>query len=146
MKKRIAKSAISKTFPFDVKKIKLKDISWDVDDAFTTLTLEKCNLPEIDNISNEKIGFGFYAYAGNSEAFLPKELDDIKNLPLSFNFINNGLNIGTEKCRFRVYLFNKENNRLLATTVDLPLNSKAQLKSILPLQPGTIAIELQSLE
>ena len=145
MKKRIAKSAVSKTFPFDIKKIKLKDIAWDVDDKFTTLTLEKCNLPYIDDIAEEKIGFGFYAFAGNSEAFLQKEIEDLKNIPLSFNFIKNGLNIGTEKCRFRVYLFNKDNNRLLATTVDLPLTSKAQQQSILPLQPGTIGNRIAEL-
>ena len=114
-------------------------------DKFTTLTLEKCNLPYIDDIAEEKIGFGFYAFAGNSEAFLQKEIEDLKNLPLSFNFIKNGLNIGTEKCRFRVYLFNKDNNRLLATTVDLPLTSKAQQQSILPLQPGTIGNRIAEL-
>ena len=78
MKKRIAKSAVSKNFPFDIKKIKLKDIAWDVDDKFTSLTLEKCNLPYIDVIAEEKIGFGFYAFAGNSEAFLQKEIEDRK--------------------------------------------------------------------
>ncbi len=146
MTKRIAKSAVAKTFPFDVKKIKLKDISWDVNDAYTTITLEKCNLPEIPEIPKENIGFGLYAYQGNSEAFLAKELDDLKNLPLSFNFIKNGLNIGIEKCRFRVYLFNKNNNKLLASSVDLPLTPKDQQQSMLQIFPGELGNRIAQLQ
>ena len=73
MKKKIAKSAVAKSFPFDIKKIKLRDVSWDVNEEFTTLTLEKCKVPFISNIPKEKIGFGLYAYEGNSEAFLGRE-------------------------------------------------------------------------
>ena len=35
MKKKIAKSAVAKSFPFDIKKIKLRDVSWDVNEEFT---------------------------------------------------------------------------------------------------------------
>ena len=146
MKKKIAKSAVAKSFPFDIKKIKLRDVSWDVNEEFTTLTLEKCKVPFISNIPKEKIGFGLYAYEGNSEAFLSKELDDLNNLPFSFNFIDNGLNLGIDKCRFRIYLFNKENNRIIATTVDLPLASKAQRQSMLQLQPGPIGNRIAELK
>ena len=146
MTRKIAKSAVAKTFPFNVKKIKLKDISWDVNDAFTIITLEKCNLPVIDNVPKENIGFGLYAYEGNSEAFLSQELHDLKNLPISFDFIKNGLNIGTEKCRFRVYLFNKEDNKLLATSVDLPLTQKEQLQSMLQIHPGDIGNRIAELQ
>ena len=146
MKRKIKRSAISKTFPFEIVKIKLKNIDWDVNEEFTTLTILECNLPTISNIPREKIGFGIYAYEGVSEAYLFIDLIDLPSSPISFNFIDNGLKVGTEKCRFRIYLFNKENNRIIATTVDLPLASKAQRQSMLQLQPGPIGNRIAELK
>ena len=146
MKRKIKRSAISKTFPFEIVKIKLKNIDWDVNEEFTTLTILECNLPTISNIPREKIGFGIYAYEGVSEAYLFIDLIDLPSSPISFNFIDNGLKVGTEKCRFRIYLFNKDDNKLLASSVDLPIVQKAQRESLLQILPGKLGNRIAELK
>tara|TARA_B100000212_G_C27381659_1_gene537381 strand:- start:1135 stop:1938 length:804 start_codon:yes stop_codon:yes gene_type:complete len=136
--KKFKKSAISKTYPFPVQKIKLADIDWEINKEFTTLILKKCKLPYLEKFNNEEVGFAIYAYEKTSEASLFLPLNKLGEFPIYFDFFKKGLRIRTSKPHFKIFLYELTTKKIIATTTDLLLIDKNELKSNLPVYPGDI--------
>ena len=132
-------SSISKSYPFKIKKIKLADIDWEINNDHTTFILKDCKFPIIEDVDKSDIIFSIYAYESDSEAFIYKSLDKVETFPIIFDFVERGLVLSTNKRYFRIQLINKTNERIIASTTDILLADKDQVKSNLPMLPGEIS-------
>ena len=131
-------TSISKSYTFRIKKIKLDDLDWEINNEHTSFILKDCKLPIIEDIEKSNIIFSIYAYESNSEAYIYKQLDELHTFPLVFDFVKRGLVLSTSKRHFRIQLINKTNERIIASTTDILLADKDQIKSNLPVLPGEI--------
>ena len=146
-KKFSFKSAgVTSTDPFNKEKIPLNKIDWEVDNELKIVKINGLSFLREFQKDFSGLNLGIYAYDSYIDCLLHMPLNVILKWPIEFNFGKNGLEELSGSAFFRIYIFETQSKKIVATTTDIKLLKKEDLENLLEVRPRKIGKRLALLQ
>ncbi len=139
-------SGVTSTDPFNKEKIPLNKIDWEVDNELKIVKINGLSFLREFERDFSGLNLGIYAYDSSNDSLLHMPLDKILKWPIEFNFGKNGLEELSGSAFFRIYIFETQSKKIIATTTDIKLLKKEDLENLLEVRPRKIGKRIALLQ
>ena len=135
---------VSSSNPFPRDLIPLNKIDWEVLNDSQAVHINSLDYLKENELNDDNLFLGIYVYDKNNDALFSKNLNKIKIWPIVFD-IKKETEIGAG-AYFRVYIFEKDSKKIIASTSDIKLVKKADLNNLLEVRGEPLGKRITSLE